>query len=253
MMRVIIPTYRRSQAQATLEALPSPWQQRTVLVADAYDAPRLKHRYNHLGMYVLEHPPEITSIAKKRAWILQNSPEEKIVMLDDDLRFAARGQVEDTRLHQATLEEIDAGLRELEQKLKTYVHAGFSARQGNNHQPSGWVENTRMMYVLGYRVEDVLAHCSLGRIEHREDMELSLQLLRQGYPNAVYTNLCVDQRYNNPGGCSEQRTVEKSNADADLLAELHPGFVIVKEKAYVNSIPRKEVIVQWKKAFGASL
>jgi len=102
---------------------------------------------------------------------------------------------------------------------------------------------------LGYNVPIVKRECELGRIETREDMDYTLQLLRKGFPNIVFFNLCVDQKYNSPGGASLERTVESSNADAEKLATLHPGFVRITEKKYKSSLPRKEVVCSWKKAF----
>jgi hypothetical protein len=43
--------------------------------------------------------------------------------------------------------------------------------------------------------------------------------------------------------------VAKSDAEAEKLAALHPGLVKVVQKDY-KGVPRKEVIVQWKKALG---
>jgi hypothetical protein len=106
-----------------------------------------------------------------------------------------------------------------------------------------------MMYCLGYRPEILRRVCELGRIEHREDMDYTLQLLRAGYPNRVNYRLAVGQKaYNAKGGASLERTMEASNADAEKLAELHPGLVRVAEKNYKQSIKRKEVVCSWKKA-----
>jgi hypothetical protein len=107
------------------------------------------------------------------------------------------------------------------------------------------------MYALGYDVKVVRKRCELGRIEHREDMDYTLQLLTQGYPNGVYVEVCVDQVYNSKGGASLERSVEGSNRDAEKLAKWFPKFVKVVERAYLKSVPRKEVVVSWKKAYEA--
>lgn len=249
-LHLIIPTYRRTE-QRTFHGLPPAWQARTTFVVDAQDAAVLGS-WLRTG-YILEHPPEITTIAQKRAWLLRTLPADHIVMLDDDLSFHIRRSPDDPQLVPATPEEVGTGLEALLQLLQTgYVHAGFSPRQNNNTRPAGWIENTRMMYVLGYHVPTVQAECELGRIEHREDIDLTLQLLQKGYKNAVLTTLCVDQRYNNPGGASVHRTLEASNADAEKLAALFPGLVKVVERAYKGSVPRKEVICYWQKAYARS-
>jgi hypothetical protein len=80
-------------------------------------------------------------------------------------------------------------------------------------------------------------------------MDLTLQLLRKGYPNAVWHTTVNDQRrFDAPGGATNERTLVRSNADAHKLAQLHPGYVSITEKTYKASVPRVEVICQWKKA-----
>jgi hypothetical protein len=107
-----------------------------------------------------------------------------------------------------------------------------------------------MCYSLGYYLPVVLKECELGRIGIREDMELSLQLLLKGYPNAIWHQTVTDQReYGRTGGAASERTMEISNADAEKLAQLFPGYVTVTKKDYRSSVPRLEVMVQWQKAY----
>jgi hypothetical protein len=81
-------------------------------------------------------------------------------------------------------------------------------------------------------------------------MDVTLQLLRKGYPDAVWMTTVNDQRkFDAPGGVSDQRTIESSNRDARRLEQLHPGYVTTIEKKYKSSVPRVEVVCQWKKAF----
>lgn len=249
-MRIIIPTYRRTGIQHTFNTLPPKWQAATTFVCDQEDADKLALRYTDTSCSFLVTEPGIDTIAKKRALILRYYAEtgvDKIVMMDDDLRFAVR-ITNDTKLLPAARTQIDLYLVMLKQQLDKTMHAGWSARQGNNRKPAGWDGPARMMYVLGYRPADVVQHCELGRIETREDFDYTLQLLRKGFPNAVNNDICADQGYNAPGGCSLSRTVESSNADAHRLAELHPGLVKATQKDYEGSVPRVEVVVQWKKA-----
>jgi hypothetical protein len=104
-----------------------------------------------------------------------------------------------------------------------------------------------MIYSLGYFLPIVVKECELGRIETREDMDITLQLLRKGYPNAVWHTTVNDQKSNAPGGCSTYRTTESWNADAYKLQRLHPGYVSVVERTYEQST-RLEVICQWQRA-----
>ena len=250
-LRIVIPTYRRAFAQHTFQGLPNTWHDRVTLVVDEQDAKIFRRdSWRETGCEVVVVPETVHTIAQKRAWILRELPYELLVMMDDDLRFACRLPSTPVRLVPADPTMVAAHLGWLEMKLQSDVaHAGWSARQGNNRLDDGWISNTRMMYVLGYRRSVVLRECQLGRVETREDMDYTLQLLRRGFPNAVSSLICADQKYNAPGGASLERTTERSNADAEKLAELHPGLVKVVQKSYKGSIPRKEVICYWKKAF----
>ena len=260
-LQIVIPSYRRMARQSTLSYLPPSWAERTTLVVDQEDANRVPlYRSDLKGARVMVCHPEIKTIAEKRAWIIRHPDFNKIVMFDDDLRFAVRINETDTKLRQSTHDDLDFYLRMLDSELDKLVHAGWSARQGNNNvKHHGYVENTRMMFVLGYdcatlRDMEAKGQIQLGRVRTREDMELTLQLLKLGYVNSVDFRIAADQvsGYAAKGGCSDERTVESSNADAEEFAALHPGLVRVVEKAYKGSVNRKEVVVSWKKAFKES-
>jgi hypothetical protein len=126
---------------------------------------------------------------------------------------------------------------------------GLGRVKENHTKKAGWKTPDRMMFSLGYFLPIVVKECELGRIETREDMDLTLQLLRKGYRNAVWHTTVNDQRkFDAPGGATNERTIESSNADAYKLARLHPGYVRVDDKPYKKSVPRLEVVCQWQEA-----
>jgi hypothetical protein len=207
-------------------------------------------------------PRRITEIHTKRQYIAELAlvhDHEKFVMLDDDLDFQARGFTDESILvGNATKERILAAFARLSLLLDTHAHGGISCRQGNNRHEQDIVFATRNMYVLGYRSEFFSkgpghhGRFRFDRVHGKEDFDMSLQLLRAGYANFLITDFCVGQAYGRAGGCTEERTVLSSNAAAEKLASLHPGFVSVVDKEYTTSVPRKEVIVHWKRALASS-
>lgn len=265
-MHIYIPTYRRTHRQRTWQFLSPYWRERTTFVCDEEDARILSEQEQGTAGFWIS---KAKTIAKKRAEIMKKSPHRHILMLDDDLRFCkrtyespehrvnlrqghAKRQSYSFKLPNATPKQVDRALLKFEAKLESgnYAHLGFGARQGNNTLPDyGWRKNARMIYALGYDLKVVRKVCELGRIETREDMDYTLQLLRAGYRNAINVEMVVDQYYNAVGGARDQRSVESGNADAEKLAKLHPGLVKVVERAYKQSIPRKEVVVSWRKAY----
>lgn len=248
---IIIPTYKRVEKQKTFNSLPSFWKARTYFVVNSEEAPELKKLYVKEGAIVIVHPSEINSIGKKRAWILKQKRWDKILMLDDDLFFASK-KTGSNSLTLATEEEIGKAFFRISRKLNSYMHVGILPRLGANNKPSkGWIENSRAIYALGYKASEVRKICELGRVELREDMELTLQLLTKGFPNAILCDICLEQSYNASGGCSEDRTVELGNKQAILLNKLFPEFVTVTKREYKTGA-RFEVVVAWEKAYLSS-
>ena len=267
-MIIAIPTRGRTTSQQTLAGLPPSLRDRTLVFAPAEERDSLvRFMRNSLGWSEPEArgavydvtDPAIT-IARKRHLMMQvldTMGADKVLMLDDDLFFYhrywkqdANGGKGDWRLLDSDPDTVLHWFGQLEERLSPDMpHGGFGPRQGNNNYPVGWVDRgSRMMLALGYHVRTALERAEWGRIETREDMDVSLQLLRAGLPNTVTHDFCVGQKtYAAAGGCTGQRTQESSDADAHRLAELHPGLVRVVEKAYKGH-PRKEVVVQWKRA-----
>lgn len=254
---VMIPTHNRVNRQITLNSIPSSWMHRTLLVCS--HGQRKEYKKAHGYVPIIEAPSSVTTIAAKRAWMIEWAHEngvEKILMLDDDLRFARR-VFEDTddggftfKLRKADGRDVAWAFGKVEKLLGKFAHVGIGPRQGNNGLTAyrRWNPNYRMIYALGYHVPTLIKSCKLGRIEHREDMDMCLQLLTKGYENRVLIEVVVDQTYNGPGGARDERTMEKSNADAEKLAKWFPEFVKVVERDYKQSIKRREVTVAWKKA-----
>lgn len=254
-MKILIPTYRRPNSQATFNALPDEWKQDVVMVVDKVDAGELQAKPEFQGIDFWVRPDSVKGIAQKRVWILQNILEDKIVMMDDDLSFEVRTNgIGEGLTRAATPEDLGKYLAELSDQLNIYAHAGFSVRRHNDKLPGGWFENSRMQCVLGYRPEILRQHCELGRIETREDFDYTLQLLQKGFPNAICSEILFSQKINAPGGISTYRTVESSNAEALQLAALHPGVVTAVQRQYKTQQKdefgsRTEVICYWQKAY----
>ena len=247
---VYIPTYGRVDKQVTLSRIPKSSgvdEGRVVLVATKKEAKKLERQYE---VPVLVQPDTVTNIAQKRAWIIEQCRHERMIMLDDDLRFCYRPSFATSKL--ITVDQDHEGANRawtnLERALEHFAHVGIGARMGANAKTFRWSINSRCMYALGYQTK-VIQKCKLGSIDTREDMDYTLQLLRKGFRNLVSYRLLVDQTFAKAGGMTEERTIKKSDRDAVKLAERYPGVVEVIEKAYKASIPRKEVRVAWRKAF----
>jgi hypothetical protein len=252
-MQIIIPTRGRIHRQTTLQSLPSELLKQTILVCPKREASGLYRLYKDAGVDVVVEPHPDMKIAQTREWVVQtwfNAGYTKIIMLDDDLRFATRISPDGWHLQEITGDELIPEFERLEQKLgAAYPHVGFGVRQGNHLAEAGWKIPGRMCHSLAYYLPIVAKEAKFDTVEIREDFCMTLQLLLKGYPNAVWNETVVDQNgYDAAGGCSTYRTVEMSDAEAWKLKRRFPGFVSLRKPNYKTSVRRLEVTVQWKKA-----
>lgn len=249
-MRIYIPTKGRISQQLTIQNLPEGLRGQMTIVSPSNEV--FWHHKNWPTAEVVQQPDDNMGISAKRAWIVETATDDKIVMLDDDLRFAVRRDDDPTKFRKAESADVLKAFAELEAILDEETpHAGFSARGGgigDAAQRGGWQEGKRMMYVLGYHVPTVRKHVVFGRMPTHEDMDVCLQLLTRGFPNLVNYTFVVDQKFGNPGGCTDERTIDINNADSLKLAELFPQFVRTSLKEYAGSPPRVEVVCAWLKA-----
>jgi len=252
-MKIYIPTRGRPRNQVTLEFFPkSMVEHGTVVLAIDEDEKDQYDKYPDVPKLVI--PAFVKGISAKRKYIVEQSTDPRIVMLDDDLRFYIRKSPTDWHLRYLEPDEYYALFGLLDEWMDHgYAHVGISAREGNNRVEDLSVENTRYMRVLGYNLEAFPSTVEWNRTQVMEDFDISLQLLRKGKACKVSYYYAQGQKSSNAdGGCSEWRTIDVHNAGAERLNELHPTCVKVVEKQTKtawNGLPRKDVIVGWKKAY----
>lgn len=255
---IFIPTYGRSGKQVTFEQTK---HLRPVLVVQE----RERHLYGRFPD-VLTLPDDIRTVTPTRQWILEYAHKHelgKIVMMDDDLRFFKRKEpTANTKLAfsllNATRDEVTEMVELLCRWLDEVAHCGISSREGNNRVEKEVVEATRMMRVLAYRVPTVMQiGARFDRLPLQEDFDMTLQLLRAGYPNRISYLYGNGQATGSgaKGGCSHFRTKPMMEETAHKLAELHPGFVNVVKKTTKHSFDggeRTDVMIAWKKALASA-
>ena len=248
-MQIIITTRGRIHEQDTLQRLPPELRQRTTLIPPKREVDSLHRLYPDVK--IAWEPYRNMKLPQKREWIVQtwhDAGYTKILMLDDDLNFATR---KSKRLSKSTDEELIAAFQRIEDKLgPKFPHVGLGQRQFNNHIAEvGWKIPGKMQCALGYYLPVVTKEVRWDLVVLRSDYCASLQLLLKGYENAVWTETVVEQArgFDAPGGCSTYRTVAMSDAEAWKLQRLYPEYVSVVDRDY-KGLPRKEVVVQWKKA-----
>jgi hypothetical protein len=274
---LVIPTHGRVGRQITLQALPVALQSEAILVASLpEEAKALRSLYPDNELLVARG---VKSIAEKRHWIMQNVKGHMVFMMDDDLAFFQRcpprwrvweeergayalkpgapaGSALMTRLYPQ-----DAALlrlfQDLDKRMTTHDPAmlGIAHRRHSDKQKESWAVNGRMMYAFGVN-PDVYKRLKVKftAVALREDFHVVLSILRAGGQGHSYVELLNNEygSFGAAGGCSAERSMEFSDAQCFVLQKLHPQFVKVVDRAYKGSIPRKEVVVSWKKAYQSS-
>lgn len=289
-MQLVIPTHKRPTRQITLKSLSPEMQQECLVVTSTVeDAKEIRKLYKSIidpeQVYAI-NLPDVNTIAKKRQWLIENVGSTSIFQLDDDGYFFYRcplkyrvlsykhgspswvlkPEYKDSEIKLLGVKNLTPDLltetfRQIQYRLtekdpaKRFSHVGLSSRMGNNQCQHEWKEIDRMMHAIGHRRDTlILEKIRFDEIELREDFNVTLRLLQRGYPNVVCYTACISPaEYGREGGVSLERTVEKSNAQAKLLASMYPDFVRVVSKDFEFSQPRLEVYVNWKRIYEASL
>ncbi len=253
-LKIFVHTVGRIDIQYTIARFPEDVLEQTWLVvqeteADEYEYPRL-----------MVLPSEITMLSPTRQYILENAGSEKIVMMDDDLYFYRRKGKNDWHLHYCTPEDFADMFSIIEDWLDDFVHCGISSREGNNHVETLHKDIGRMQRVLAYNVPKVLkVGARFDRIDCKQDFDMTLQLLREGFPNRISYEFAQGQSRGSQfeGGCALYRDKEMMERCAHELHDFHPDFVTVVEKKTKSAWKdfdnvRVDVRIGWKKAFESS-
>lgn len=254
-MEVFIPTHGRASvtAQTTLAALVRAGVHPTLIVRP--DA--LETYQKALGALArVRACAPVSGIADKRDWIIRyGGTDSVVIMLDDDLTFAMRREDDREKFLPATPDQVFMAVKAMESALlRGSAHVSLGAREGGNRRTDRFYHYGRMMRALGYRRDIVVDRYGLefSAVRAMEDFHVTLSLLERGESCLTLNDWVTDQKdgSNAPGGCSEWRSSEIQAAAAVKLAALHPRYVKVVDKPPVGKWPaRKDVIIQWKKAY----
>jgi hypothetical protein len=256
-MNIYIPTLGRAGKQTTLSRLPKKWRDHVTLVVHPKE---VAAHFEHGARAVLPCPAQGQGIAAVRDWILSMAKrrgQERIVMLDDDLTFQRRRA--DMKITNLEDHEFDEAFVWLDAALKTFAHASFGVRALMYDSTEMAVRGGRAMHVLGYNlkmVETAGAYFSKGMSQIdmpvMSDFNMTLQLLKTGYPNIISLDFRVSPYSSNaPGGCQLWRTKDRIEKSAKQLVRLHAPFAKLREKKAWNGVANDvqvDVTVQWKQA-----
>lgn len=250
-MIIYILTYKRSEVK-TLRYIPPSWYDRLRLVVQQNDK-TLENKYPEVKRCVL--PPEIRDIGATRQYLVDHSPEQHIMQLDDDLTISVLRDPGAYNLRDASHEDVDRIFRRMDNNLYRYPHIGACARaEAHIHFKTGERECGRAIRFHAMDTKWFRTHgIDITRVPTIEDYDFILQILRTGTPNLIDCQVYVgDGGSNAEGGCSEIRATVEDGHYARRLAELHPGLVKLVTKT-TKGWTRTDVQISWKKAYETAL
>jgi hypothetical protein len=250
-MDVFVVSRSRFERSDTLEDLGNS-SKRARLVVPKGQLPQYKDLASRYDCELIGCP--VDGIALTRQYCGKIADNDKFVMFDDDLRFYKRIHPEDWRLRYLPDLNLKASLMllDIERTLDDYAHCSISAREGNNRLPYEGVECSRPLRVLAYR-KDEFVDLEHGRVKIMEDFDVTLQLLRRGFPNMVIAKWAQGQKQTQmEGGCSDYRTLELHEKNVKIFAQLHDGYVKLRQKNNKSGGEfgvRLEATIYWQKAY----
>ncbi len=213
-MKIYIPTIGRADKQRTAEVLRAAGLDFVLVTSDTDPA-----SYAGWPHVVIEE----YGIRDRRQWILDNAEEDKVIMMDDDLRFFFRA--EEKKFRQADPTEVACMVNAVVAMLDHYAHGGVTDRFMCNAQPRIFKENSRYYHILAYNKALFPDPAPRYTLYTSEEQEMNLKLLTAGKKNFVITEWTTDDVPYAPGGCSMWRTPDLETQEAKKLAEMFPGIV----------------------------
>lgn len=247
---IYIPTRGRWGSQVTYDALEQTGYAVRLVCPEDEVAAHVKRGRDAVGC-------PVEGITATRQWIMDWWPMGgKVMMFDDDLRFAVRRIDDPGKFLPATVGDITVMVQRLEAMLDRVPLVGLCNRGGANRVPPSDIPvsmNKRLFDVQCLDAEWFHKNKIVYRQRFMEDFDVSLQALLKGYPTALLTTHTKDNigGANAGGGCSIYRTPEKQAIAAHQLADRWPGFVkvrVVNAKGSGIWSERTDVTVSWAKA-----
>lgn len=239
---------------------------RTPITEDTFVVVPASQRKEYEKIYgksvVLPVPETVVSIGPTRNWILKYAKRhrlQKIIMMDDDLKFDKRRVDDPSKFTPTTMEDFRELRFAIYRELDSFVHVSVLAREGGNREREPRLFCSRPLRVYAYNVPVVLSSkCWFTEdpTMFMDDFDMTLKLLRKGYKNCVIADFVNGQvSSNSRGGASELRTSELQKISAEKLKLANPDFVKLVTKKTKTSWgwgERTDVVVSWKKAYESS-
>lgn len=230
-MKIFITTLGRVDNQTTLKNLLGTNRNITLVVQD-HEYKEHKNKYASDQVKVIALPKEIKTLGPTRKYMLETFNKDKIILLDDDLEFSYR-DINRKIIKSKDPIVLNNMLDKIEQNLEVLAHVGIISKallgQSKNKPEfqNEYKENTKCVRFLAYNTSLFPEGLQFGRVDIMSDYDLTLQLLKKGYPNIVLLSHCQQDPGANTkkGGCTEQRNAEKHKIERLKMIGWHSSRI----------------------------
>lgn len=229
------------------------------------------HKKNWEGKVksIEEYDSEAKNLAEIREWLAFNSPNGKVIFMDDNIYFSVRQQGYKTprvlNKDNFTDKEILDYQTEMFNWLwdnldnKKVAITGISFRPFNREGMDEVETNKRFFAIWGLDTKKYYSQIKepifMSDWPIKEDFATGIAIRRLGYDILLTNKFAFDKTSgsNSKGGCSNYRNVELMNSESKRMASAFPDIVKLKVKNNKNwhgDFENKEsidVIIHWSK------
>jgi len=246
-MILFIMTRGRVGRQHTLKWIPESWLSRTFLVCPEAEI-------EHHGHQCLIQPPHVTNYSQKFQWLL-DYPDEKVVIMDDDLFFSKNLANGKLSTYKERSEELSGLWEQMEALLDETALVGVPPRQMGHLAKLPFVVNSKVICIQGVNTE-LVKRAFGGKMPKVDffpimsDQIFAMTLLKNGIGNKLITTFCQDHGPSQaPGGC-DYRTIAMQEEAVRYIGEHFGPFarVVTKKPKTAKWLgdTRLDLTVQWK-------
>lgn len=223
-MLLFIPTLGREGKQITLTSIPDRWKEKTFLVCPKSESHDWQNRID---------VPEycIGNIGKTRQFIIENSSDKHVGMMDDDITICLRDPVKKTR--RTKLEDIGEYLDLMESWLESgdvYCSNGASFMSHERDDEYFYGKS----FGAHFLDRDYFAEKNIrfDALNYFEDFHICLSVLESGKRlHLTGKYIGTEFKANSAGGCSINRTSENNRNSMHEFQKIHPRYVSLNEEA----------------------
>lgn len=234
----------------SLDHLPEWFHSYVTVVSAAENRSAILNRYPSVSYW--SSPDSVNTAARKRKFILEESPDDKFFIFNDEIRLSMLEPRTNKLVKCCSDPELFRyHILRMERLSEDYV--GFSA--GPRLFSSGRITSGKSVQEIAfvgaffrYHKKFATTQLKLARLDYHEDVDYTLQTLALGYKTATYIGIFYEARDHKPHRQYADRTSEIQVRDTARLMKFFPG--IVSEKAERDlEVSDTYINVRWKDCY----